>query len=101
MQQQGVIDDPDIEDVISLQDLSVDQLKVSCRLDYEVEDISAQKTTDHYDSDLQQLLINGAFYPCKIIGDNTDKVFYPYKVIGDNIDKKVKELCIMNENYDD
>lgn len=87
MQQQGIIDGPNIEDVIiSLQDLSVDQLQVSCRLD-EMEDISAQPTTDHYDSDLQQLLINGAFYP--------------YKIIGDNIDKKVKKLCIMNENYDD
>ena len=89
MQQQGVIDHPDIEDVIvSLQDLSVDQLQVSCTLgDHEMEDISAQPTTDHYDSDLQPLLINGAFYP--------------YKIIGDNIDKKVKKLCIMNENYDD
>ena len=67
-----VIDDPDVEDVImSLQDLSVDQLQDSYRLEDEMDDAPAQPTTDH--SDLQQLLINGTFYQYKIIGDNIDK----------------------------
>jgi hypothetical protein len=63
MQRQRVIDGPNINDVIvSLQDLSVDQLQDSCGLEDEMEDISAQPTTDH--GDLHQLL-NGAFYPYK------------------------------------
>ena len=79
-QQQCVIDDSDIEDVIkSLQDLSVDQLQDSYRFEDEMEDVSAQLTTDH--SDLQQLLIN--------------RTFSPYKIIGDNIDKKVTYTCIL------
>ena len=80
MQQQY---DSEIENVImSLQDLSVDQLQDSYRIeddmDDEMEVTSAQSTTDcSSDVNIQQLPINGAFYT------------YPYKIIGDNIDKKV------------
>ena len=87
MQQQSVIDDSEIEDVImGLQDLSVDQLQDSYRLEDdiedldEMEDVSAQLTTDN--NDVQQLSLNGTFYT------------YPYKIIGDNIDKKVNSKSI-------
>lgn len=87
MQQQCVIDDSEIEDVImGLQDLSVDQLQDNYRLEDdmedldEMEDVSAQLTTDN--NDVQQLSLNGTFYT------------YPYKIIGDNIDKKVNSKSI-------
>ena len=87
MQQQCVIDDSEIEDVImGLQDLSVDQLQNSYRLEDdmedldEMEDVSAQLTTDN--NDVQQFSLNGTFYT------------YPYKIIGDNIDKKVNSKSI-------
>ena len=74
MRQQYMVDDPEIQDVImSLQDLSVDQLQDSYQLE-EMEDDSAQSTD--YD-DIEQLFLNGCFYT------------YPYEIIGDNIDKKV------------
>ena len=86
--QQRVIDDSEIEDVImSLQDLSVDQLQDSYRLENdmedldEMEDVYAQSTTDN--NDIQQLPLSGTFYT------------YPYKIIGDNFDTKVNLKSII------
>ena len=77
IQQQCIIDDPEIEDAItSFQDLSVDQLQDSYNIEDDMEVVRpAQSTTDC--DDILQLILTGTFYT------------YPYKIIGDNIDKKV------------